>query len=206
VFLLYHHRGWGSAIIEAELVALGLPHRVEEVGELFTDASARAALARVNPLAQVPTLVLPSGEVMTESAAITLHLADASRSDKLVPGAADPLRPAFLRWLVFLVANIYPTFAYADTPGTYVPPEAEAPFLAAVGAQRQALWRLFAAQVRGPWVLGERFSALDLYVAAMVHWSPRRAWFAAELPALDRLAGAVLARGDVGAVMARNFG
>jgi hypothetical protein len=32
----------------------------------------------VNPLAQVPTLVLPGGQVMTESAAITLHLADAT--------------------------------------------------------------------------------------------------------------------------------
>jgi GST-like protein len=206
MFTLYHRRGWGSAIIEAELAALGLACRVEEVGDLFGDPAARAALARVNPLAQVPTLVLPSGAVMTESAAITLHLADLAGSDLLVPGPGAPERAAFLRWLVFLVANIYPTFTYADAPERFVPAEAEAGFLDAVAGHRQDLWRLFAAAAGTPWVLGGRFSALDLYVAAMVNWAPRRPWFEAGLPGLAAIADRVAARPDVGAVMARNFG
>jgi GST-like protein len=206
VFVLHHRRGWGSAIIEAELVCLGLDYRLEEVGNVFTDAEARAALARVNPLAQVPTLVLPSGEVMTESAAMTLHLADVSGSDLLVPGPSAPERAAFLRWLVYLVANIYPTFTYADIPEKFVPAEVEEGFVAAVGGHREDLWRLFAGQVRGPWVLGERFSALDLYVATMINWAPRRPWFEAELPGLAAIADRVAARPDTGPVMARNFG
>ena len=49
----------------------------------------------VNPLAQVPTLLLPHGQVLTESAAITLHLADATQSADLVPGPGENARPAF---------------------------------------------------------------------------------------------------------------
>lgn len=206
MFVLHHRRGWGSAIIEAELVCLGLEYRVEDVGDLFDDPVARQRLAAVNPLAQVPTLVLPSGEVMTESAAITLHLADLSGSDLLVPAPDAPERARFLRWLLYLVANIYPTFTYSDAPARFVGPDAEAAFLDAIGGQRQALWKVFADVAGTPWVLGERFSALDLYVGVMTHWSPRRDWFRAELPHLDRIATAVGSRPELAALMARNFG
>ncbi|MCR6700769.1 MAG: glutathione S-transferase N-terminal domain-containing protein [Dokdonella sp.] len=117
---LHGRPGWGSALIEAQLLRYGLPFRFEEVGDLFASAEARAALAAVNPLAQVPTLVLDDGRVMSESAAITLYLADLTGRDDLVPGPQSPERAAFLRWLVFLVANLYPTFTYADDPQRFV--------------------------------------------------------------------------------------
>src|SRR5690606_39793795 len=68
----------------------------------------------------LPIFVLPGGEVMTESAAITLHLADLAQDDTLVPAPGDPARTKFLRWLVFLVANVYPTYTYADDPSRFV--------------------------------------------------------------------------------------
>jgi GST-like protein len=63
-----------------------------------TDRSERRAAPR-NPISQIPTLILPDGTVMTESAAITLLLADITTRDDLVPGAAAPERARFLRWL-----------------------------------------------------------------------------------------------------------
>src|SRR5262249_16265579 len=189
MYKLFAQPGWGSVLVETQLAWYGLPYTTEDVGDLFASAAARERVAPVNPLAQVPTLVLPDGMVMTESAAITLHLADATGSDDLVPGAGERFRPAFLRWLVFLVANLYPTFTYADDPARFVPEAtARQGFSDAVDAYRARLWGQVEETAGTPWFLGDRFSALDLYIAAMTRWRPRRAWFADHRPRLTALA------------------
>jgi GST-like protein len=103
--VLYGNPGWGSALVEAQLDWLGLSYRYEAVGNLFTSVEARERVGAVNPLAQVPTLVLGDGRVLTESAAITLYLADLTGRDDLVPDPKAPERAEFLRWLVYFVAN-----------------------------------------------------------------------------------------------------
>jgi len=186
---LYARAGWGSALVEAQLDLLGVAYDREEVGDLFKSAEARASLAQVNPIAQVPTLVLADGTVITESAAITLHLADISGRDDLVPGPKARERAAFLRWLVYLVANVYPTFTYADDPARFVAAEAaREPFRAAVDAYALRLWGHVEAAADAPWFLGERFTALDIYVGVMTRWRPRRAWFEANTPKLHAIA------------------
>lgn len=205
-YRLYARPFWGSAIVEAQLAWLGLPFDCEEVGDLFESATAREALSRVNPLAQVPTLVLPDGRVMTESAAITLHLADATGSDGLVPAPAAAERAAFLRWLVFLVANVYPTFTFADDPRRFVADEAAAKsFAEAVGAYRQRLWAIVEADAGSPWFLGGRFSAIDLYLAVMTHWQPGRRWFDEHAPRLAAIARRAGDEPRLLAVWRRNF-
>src|SRR5690606_41911829 len=102
--LLGEH-GWGSVLVEAQLVLYGIEHDFERVGDLFESAEARRRVAAFNPLSQVPTLVLPDGTVMTESAAITLYLAEVAASDLLVPPPGDATRARFLRWPIFLGTN-----------------------------------------------------------------------------------------------------
>lgn len=204
--VLYGNPGWGSAIVEAQLAFYGLPFRFEATGDLFDSEEARARLRPLNPVAQVPTLVLPDGQVMTESAAITLHLADLAGRDDLVPGPAAPERAAFLRWLVFLVANVYPTFTYADEPTRFVKDEAAAKaFRAEVDAYAQRLWQAVETASGTPWFLGGRMSALDVYLAVMTKWRPRRAWFAEQAPKLLAAADAAAALPAVRPVMVRNF-
>ena len=95
-YVVYGQKGTGSVPVEATLILLGEPYElVERVpratghqGEL-----AAAAMAEVNPMWQVPALRLPSGELMTESAAILIHLADTHPSSKLGPALDDPRRP-----------------------------------------------------------------------------------------------------------------
>ena len=82
--------GWGSALVETQLAWYGLPYRLEGVGDLFKEEGAGEKLRPVNPLMQLPTLVLPDGQIMTESAAITLYLAEATGRSDLVP---PPPRP-----------------------------------------------------------------------------------------------------------------
>lgn len=203
---LYGRPGWGSVLVEAQLLRYGLPFRFEAVGDLFASAEARTALAAVNPLAQVPTLVLADGRVMSESAAITLYLADLTGRDDLVPGPHAPERAAFLRWLVFLVANLYPTFTYADDPQRFVADATAArAFRVRVDEYAKSLWRVVETAAVGPWFLGERSSALDLYVAVMTRWRPRRAWFAEATPRLHAIAQAVDADPGYTDVLARNF-
>jgi GST-like protein len=206
MYTLYARAGWGSALVEAQLAWYLLPYRIEEVDDLFASAAARRRLAEVNPLAQLPTLVLPDGSVMTESAAITLHLADVAGSDELVPPPGDPLRPMFLRWLVFLVANLYPTFTYADDPSRFVSGEAaQKAFRANVDAYARQLWAMVEQAAIGPWFLGARFSALDIYVAIMTRWRPRRTWFAENCVRLHAIAAKADAEPKLRVVLLRNL-
>jgi GST-like protein len=205
-YKLFARAGWVSTLVEAQLAWYGLPFEIQEVDDLFQSAEARRRLVTVNPVAQVPTLVLPGGRVMTESAAITLHLADVTGSGELVPPAGDPARPMFLRWLIFVVANVYPTFTYADDPSRFVQVEsARQAFRDSVDLYAQRLWRIADEAAASPWFLGERFSALDIYVATMTRWRPRRAWFAENCKALTAIAIKVDAEPRLQRVWERNF-
>jgi GST-like protein len=204
--VLHGQPGWGSAIVEAQLAFYGLPFRFEVVGDLFDSAEARDRLRPLNPLVQVPVLVLPDGRVLSESAAITLHLADLTGRDDLVPGPRAAERPDFLRWLVFLVANVYPTFTYADDPSRFVKADetARRAFRAEVDGYAQRLWGVLESAAEGPWFLGSRLSALDLFLAVMTQWRPKRPWFAAHAPKLLAAAERAERLPAVAPVMARN--
>jgi GST-like protein len=205
-YTLWGRPGWGSALVEAQLDWYGLPFAYETVGDLFKDPDAKARLQKVNPLAQVPTLVMPDGSIMSESAAITLLLADVTGSESLVPGPGAPERQKFLRWLVFLVANIYPTFTYADDPARFVAVNAARdPFRAAADAYAQRLWRQVESEAGAPWFLGERFSAIDIYLDVMTRWRPRRGWFEAETPKLFAIVRKTDQRPELKETWRRNY-
>lgn len=198
--------GCGSVLVEAALALAGLPFEIEDIAfEHLGPAHPR--LGALNPLGQVPVLVLPDGQVMSESAAIVLHLAEVAPEAGLAPTVGDAQRPVFLRWLLTLVGAIYPTFTYADFPQRFVPAGAAAKQLEASSlARRQLLWTHVEAAAGAPWFLCERFSALDLYVGAMTRWRPRRAWFAANAPKLAAIAARVDALPALAGVWRRNFG
>ena len=182
-------RGCGNVVVEAALRVAGLPYRYEEV-DYDQPGPARDRLVALNPLGQVPTLIMPDGSIMTESAAIVLLLDDMAPEAGLVPPPGTAERAPFLRWLIFLVAAIYPTFTYGDDPKKWLPDLEEATMLkTATDRHRESLWRQVEAAIApAPWFLGARFSALDLYVGAMVHWRPRQTWFAKECPKLAGIA------------------
>jgi GST-like protein len=205
MYKLFARPGWGSTLTEVQLAWYGLPYEVVDVDDLFASAAAREHLSAVNPVAQVPTLVLPGGDIMTESAAITLYLADVAQSAALVPAPGEAERPKFLRWLVFLVANIYPTFTYIDDPTRFAPVEGAEKFAENVALYRESLWGMVEAEAGDEWFLGGRFSALDIYLAVMTHWRPRRAWFAARCPRLHAIALKAEARPELARVWRRNF-
>jgi GST-like protein len=203
---LYGERGWGSVLIEAQLDWYGQDYEFREVGDLFKSAEARRKLAELNPVSQVPTLVMADGTVVTESAAITLYLAELNGDDSLVPAAGSSERLAFLRWLVFIVANIYPTYTYGDDPARFVSgPEAQKDFRQHVEDYRTRMYTVLEDQAAAPWFLGERFSAIDIYVCTLTRWEPGREWFEAHAPKLCGIAAAAREIDALRGAWQRNF-
>lgn len=196
-------RGCGSVIVEAALVLTGIAYDREEV-DYTQPGPGRDRLLAVNPLGQVPTVILPDGSVMTETAAIVLHLDDLVPAAGLLPASHDPLRREALRWLVFLVGAVYPTFTYGDEPAKWVG-DAGPALREATDAHRQRLWQQVEAAARGPWFLGPRFSMLDVYLAVMTRWRPRRAWFAEHCPKLAAIATALDGDPRLAALWAASF-
>ena len=117
----------------------------------------------------------------------------------------DEARAAFLRWLVYLVANVYPTYTYGDDPARFVTvEEAQKPFQETVLDYARKLYRQLEDVVGEPWFLGERFTALDVYICAMSRWRPKRPWFAEHAPKLHAIAEASQDLDKLRAVWARN--
>lgn len=203
---LYGAPGWGSVLVEAALVRAKLPFTVEDVTGFDAPGEARDRLLAVNPLAQIPVLVLPDGTAMAESAAILLHISETCPQAGLAPAVGDPMRPVFLHRLVWLVAAVYATFTYADYPERWAPSAPEE-FRDRVMNRRKDLWRQWERQVSAsPWALGEDFSALDICICAMSHWRPGRDWMKQECPKLATIALKVDAEPDLRPVWQRNFG
>jgi GST-like protein len=203
---LYGEPGWGSALIEAQLDWYQLDYEFEPVGNLFKSGRARDKLAEINPIAQVPTLVMDDGSIMTESAAITLLLAELRNDESLVPGTGSPERAAFLRWLVFLVANIYPTYTYADEPSRFVSArDARQDYRETVLDWGRRMYRVLEDAAGQPWFLGERFSAIDIYVCLMTRWEPGRNWIEKHAPKLFSIASATERNDRLRNTWERNF-
>ena len=193
-------KGCGSAIAEAILTLADIPYEREEVN--YEDAAGRARLLEYNPLAQVPTVIAPDGGVMTETAAIALHVDELAPKAGLLPPVGDPLRREALRHLVFIVAAIYPTFSYGDNVAKWGGGDA---LRAATNAHREALWRYMESVARGPWFLGTRRGVLDVYIAVMTNWRPNPPWFREMTPKLAAIAAAVEKDPALAQVWATNF-
>lgn len=192
--------------MEAALVRAGVPFTFDDVSGFDAPGPARERLLEVNALAQVPVLALPDGTVMTESAAILLHLAETHPGSELAPSAGDVLRPTFLRRLMWLGAAMYSTFTYTDYPERWAP-HAPEELRERVRAHRLQLWRQWEAEiVPAPWALGPPLSVLDIYIAVMSRWHPGRDWFAQECPKLSEIASRADVEPSLREVWARNFG
>jgi GST-like protein len=205
LYKLYGAKGGGSMIVEAAFARTSLP--VEFVDLAWDDIGWNSrTLAPLNPLGQIPTLVMPDGTVMTESAAIMLHLAEVAPDADLVPARDHPQHTAFLRWLVFLVAAVYPTFTFGDVPQRWVAGDegAAKALRASTDEHRNMLWRYVEGQIAGPWFLGDTWSALDLYMWPMTFWRPGRDWFKEHCPKLYGIGMAADADPLCKAVSARN--
>jgi glutathione S-transferase len=131
------------------------------------------AFRRISPAAKIPVLVLPDGTVVSESAAILIHLTDAHPAAALAPVAGTSAHAHFLQWMLFLSANMYEAALRFFYSARY----SAAGEAAAVQIKRQALadWTGHLETIHAglaPYVLGSRLSAADHYLYMLASWYP----------------------------------
>lgn len=189
-YILYSARGSGGVAVEAALTLIRAPYALVEAPTF--DPGQRPGGDRVlaaNPLRQVPALVAPGGEVLTESAAILIWLAEQHPEARLAPAAGDPARGAFLRWMAFVSSAIYAHYWLKDDPGRLVAdPALHADVDRRIQDRICECWAVMeAGTAAGPYILGDRPSVLDLYVTVVSRFRPRRQRFYAAAPRLGQV-------------------
>jgi len=204
---LYGTQGSGSAAIEAALAVAGLEARLVDAAS-WQPSPGLDELKRVNPLAQIPTLVLADGSVLTESAAILIHLGLEHPQSGLL--ASEPSgRAQQIRGLVYIAANCYAGIGILDYPERWypAPDDAVKEAMRTRGRARlHELWQLFADQFPArPWLAGDRLGALDILAATVSMWSGARAALAAARPQFAQLLARIEADPRIAPVWARHW-
>jgi glutathione S-transferase len=120
----------------------------------------------INPMGKVPAVV-HRGVVVTETGAICLYLADAYPKAGLAPALDDPQRGTYLRWLFFGAGCFEP----AVVDKMFQRPPVERKGALGYGSYEDTIDVLAKALTPGPYFLGERFSAADVYVGAQIQWA-----------------------------------
>jgi len=183
---VYGVPGWGSAISEVMLTLADIPYQFINVDGFDKPGATRELLEKLNPLCQVPTLELENGEIMTETAAIALLVLD--RCPDLAPPVGRAERQQFQRLLIWLVANVYPTFTYADYPERWAP-DAPEQLQQNCREYRKSLYLWLDDRLKAsPWAFGEQLTLIDCYLGVMRTWGPRPDWFAANTPNITAIA------------------
>ncbi|HEU4536565.1 MAG TPA: glutathione S-transferase family protein [Polyangiaceae bacterium] len=176
------------------LEEVGAPYRIELLSFEKREHKRPEFLA-INPMGKLPAIV-HRGVVVTEAAATCAYLADAFPGAGLAPALDDPARGTYLRWMFFGAGCVEP--ALVDK--MFSRPPAERPSSLGYGTYDDTMNALEQAVSSGPCILGERFSAADVYIASQIGWGlltksiePRPAFQAyvgrhAERPAFKRFA------------------
>jgi glutathione S-transferase len=146
---------------------------LEEVGESYetvlldygTSMKGADYLA-VNPMGKVPA-IKHGGVVVTEAAAICAYLADAFPLASLAPPVGDPLRGSYYRWMFFGAGPVEQAVT-----NTYLKwqPNDEQQMMVGYGSFAAVLDVLEKLVSSGPYLLGDRFSALDVYLGSQILW------------------------------------
>lgn len=205
MYRLYARNTAGSMAPEALLAVCGADYEVTVV-ERQADGSFPPSFHKINPKAEVPTLVLPDGSIMTESAAIMIHLADLHPEARMAPAIGSPERARYLRWQMFLATQAYQSDLRLFYPERFTVNASETAGIKARAEQMMLQeFAIYAEALgQGPFLLGERMSAVDIYAAMLCSWAPDVPALFARYPVLKRMYDGVLSHEAVRRVWERN--
>jgi glutathione S-transferase len=161
---LYHAAPSRSSTVLWMLEEIGQPFKLV-VLDMKKGEQREAAYLAVNPMGKVPAV--KHGEtVITESAAICTYLADEFPAAKLAPAIGDPARGTYLRWMFFHGSAFEPAVidhALKREPG--------ARQMLPYGDYDTTMNVLAGALAKGPYLLGDTFSAADVQMGSNLRWT-----------------------------------
>lgn len=207
MYWLFGTKRSGSAMVEAALAETGAPYELGQVS-LRNEEQRGGAYRKLNPAGKIPALALPSGVVITESAAMLMTLAERHPEAGLLPAPGTDERAQALRWLVFIIAEIYPMIEIEDYPARFALGEKQEASIRFVAVKRiKERWQLIEAAIAGtPWLLASGFTITDLAIANVSRWIDDKDWRAANLPKIENIHAAIHARPKAGKVWMDHFG
>jgi glutathione S-transferase len=161
---LYHAPNTRSSAALLLLEELGVPYDLH-VLNMKAGEQRRPDYLAVNPMGKVPA-IKHGDAVVTEQVAIFIYLADLFPQAGLAPPIDDRLRGPYLRWLVYYAACFEPAVgdrAFKREPG----PPSQVPY----GDYDTMLGTLVGQLAKGPYLLGERFTAADILWGTALTWT-----------------------------------
>jgi glutathione S-transferase len=201
VYKLFNRPGSAGMAVEATFEFAGISYELENI-ESIADQPTPASFRQINPWGQVPALILPSGDTLTEVSAMLIHLAAAHPDTAIGPSAATPAGARFLRWTIFSSVNIHEAISrriyssrFTDNPDHYGDVKS-----AATTRLQSALTTLEEAIGPGPFLLGNDMCAADIYFAMFISWCEGEF----SLPKLQAIESRVRQHDKTGPVWARH--
>jgi glutathione S-transferase len=178
MYQLYYSPSTASLAVHWMLIEIGAPFELV-LTDIATGANRTPDYLKLNPSGVVPTLIVDGAPVL-ESTAILMLLAERHADKGLAPAAGTPERAAYFQWMVYLANALLPSFRawyYPHEPAGEANAEAAQ---AAARARVETVWDRVDAQLaaKGPYMLGERLSAVDFLTTMLMRWSrnlPRQA-------------------------------
>lgn len=155
--------------------------------DISTGAQKTPEYLAINPMGKVPAL--QDGDVtVAEASAICAYVAERYPEAKLAPPVGDPRRAKYLQWLFFSPGCIEPAmiqiFTKVEVPSS----------TAAWGSATQVFDVLDAALEKGPFLLGDTFSAADIMIGSGLNFAIRHFKIVPPRPSFDRYIDACAAR------------
>jgi len=168
---LFYSPSTASLVVHWLLIELNMPHQLHELDFDKGDQKSPEYL-KLNPAGRVPALVV-DGQVITEAAAILLHLADTNPQATLAPTLGSLDRAHYYQWMFFLANSLQPAYRqwfYDDQSA------GEAHYAVSKEQARQrieAAWQRVAdhLQTNGPYLLGEQLTVVDFMATMLMRWS-----------------------------------
>ena len=161
---LYHASPSRSSIVLWMLEELGQPYDIKLV-TLSAGDNMKPDYLAINPMGKVPALK-HGDTVITEAAAICTYLADEFPAAKLNIPVGTPRRGIYLKWLFFGPSCIEPAVIDRAAPRKE---EARRGMLG-YGDFDSVMNVVAQAVAKGPWLMGEQFTAADVIIGAQIRW------------------------------------
>ena len=169
-YKLYYADGTASMGVRVLLEEIGAPYELIPTTTDINKPRPPEQL-KINPNGWVPVLVW-GDHSMYECAAITIFLCDLYTEAKLAPAIDAPERSLFLQTLVYFSNSIQTAFQLDYRPYRFADTPADEPSARRRGQQRlRETWQVIDAQIGDNlWVLGDQFSAADIYLFMLTTW------------------------------------
>lgn len=140
----------------------GLPFETRYVTIEHMDGRGGLDPANVHPDGKVPAIV-HDGALITESYAIAVYIADLAPQSGLGAPVGSAERGPFLAWLMWLATEMEPV-VFSRLYGGGGDPRAERNY-------NQVIRRLETALANGPYLMGDRFTAVDVMAGSTIAWA-----------------------------------